>query len=107
MGVHGKRQRTAHTPVPLEIGVPFAVEGRSSTREVGGIERRPNPKGEAVNCVPLQGIERILRACVAAEEIVVVAAATSSVQGPTALETPTSGLKDQRLVPMLTSLLES
>jgi hypothetical protein len=37
----------------------------------------------------------------------VAAAVSSSVHGPTAFETPTSGLNDQRLVPMLTSLVLS
>ena len=37
----------------------------------------------------------------------VAAAATSSVHGPKALETPTSGLNDHRLVPMLTNRLSS
>jgi len=70
--VYGKRQRAANPPVLLQVVALLTVDCRAATGKVGGIERPPNAGAETVYCMPLHGVDRILRTGVTAVEILVV-----------------------------------
>ena len=106
---HGQRDGRAQTSVFLHIIALHPVDGCAPAGIVR-IQCRPYAGGKCRARGP--GVDGVLRAGLAAEKVMIVgingdASGSSSVNGPKALERPSSGLMDQRLVPIFTSLSAS
>src|SRR5262245_55681199 len=70
--VHGQRQGQSRAPVPLEIVPRNTVDGRAPPGVVGGVQCRPRSARPHIDDVTLRRVDRVLRAMLSPEEIVVV-----------------------------------
>src|SRR5438034_7001143 len=70
--IEGECERSAEAPILLEVVVEHAVDRRAPAREVGCVDREPGARLKSVDHVGLRRIDGVLRALVAAVEIVVI-----------------------------------
>jgi len=90
----------------------LAIGGRAPACVIGGVQRAPESGEEFIDEVSLHRIDGVLREGLSTEEIVIVGEEGDGgnqlqYDGAPALDTPSSGLMDQRLVPTFRSLVES
>ena len=112
LAVDRQGERKSGPRIPLFVVALDAIQGGVAARKVDAIQGNPDTRLKRVKEMCLNRIDRRLGKYIATKEIGIVAEKCQAgsdfeCPGPQALEIPSSGLNDQRLLPRLSSLVLS